>query len=100
MIITLATANFEANNIGKIDLNHTSNSEYTFTLNVAVPTDASIELTASDYGTINGTGTASITVKYGTQVNYTVTGYGYKDLIGNKIVYGTTTQSVSLTPND
>jgi hypothetical protein len=60
-------------------------TNYTFTINPS-PTSATVTLSATGYSTVSGTGSKSITVANGTNVNWSVSADGYDTQSGNYTV--------------
>ena len=60
------------------------------------PIDANVELTASGYTPVSGTGSQSITVDYGTVVNYVVTKTGYTTITNAETVNADNTLTVNM----
>ena len=69
---------------------------FTFTVNCLNPTDAEIILETNGYTQNNNT----ITVKYGTNVNYTVQKDGWYTISGNYLITKNTVLNVSLTKKE
>ena len=70
---------------------------HTFTINPD-PTSATVTLSATGYSTVSGTGSKSITVANGTEVNWSVSASGYTTRTGNwTISGGNKTENITLT---
>jgi hypothetical protein len=75
-------------------------TNYTFTI-TPDPTSATVTLSATGYSTVSGTGSQSITVANGTEVNWSVSADGYISRTGNwTINWGNKTESIALTASD
>ena len=102
--ITIAIASVTGNVVIKVPTKNTVTEEpetpvnptnYTFTINPDPPT-ATVTLSATGYSTGSGTGSKSITVANGTEVNWSVSADGYDTQSGNYTVNSNYDMTVTL----
>jgi hypothetical protein len=101
-VITFTIASVTGGVVIKVPtLNTTTGEEdvipnYIFTIN-PTPTNATVTLSATGYSTVSGTGSKSITVADGTEVNWSVSADGYTTRTGNwTISGGNKTENIAL----